>query len=130
MFATFAYQSIPTKTYFMTISSVTHDRDTDTWSSSQSQEFIIQQSQLALGSFIEALGFSSKQVLYTNGKVKVDFTAFYAGSDRFYLVDYTVTLGQGLIDLEKANLSKSIEIPFRAEVTRLALLSPYGGNSK
>lgn len=130
MFATFAYQSIPTKTYFMTISSVTHDRDTDTWSSSQSQEFIIQQSQLALGSYIEALGFSSKQVLYTNGKVKVDFTAFYAGSDRFYLVDYTVTLGQGLIDLEKANLSKSIEIPFRAEVTRLALLSPYGGNSK
>jgi len=50
------------------------------------------------------LGFSSKQVLYTNGNVEVDFTAFFAGSDRFYLVNYKVTLSQGLIDLEKASL--------------------------
>ena len=58
------------------------------------------------------MGFSSKQVLYTNGKVNgkvdLDFTAYFAGSDRFYLIKYKVTLGQGLIDLEKASLSKSI----------------------
>ena len=32
VFATFAYQTIPARTYFMTISSVTLDKDTETWS--------------------------------------------------------------------------------------------------
>jgi len=47
----------------MTISSVILDQVTDTWSDDQSQEFVIEQSKLTDGDYIEALGFRVKRVL-------------------------------------------------------------------